>query len=221
MCLHQQFYLTCIFHNQLSSQNRLIYKTVRPLLNFFYLVAPNKPIQRKVSQIVKWTTPIEPFIKLNTDDSSIGNPRMAGAGGLLRDSFGSQILGFSLNMAITSNNVAELGAVCRGLKLAWYLGFKFIHLEIDSMIVLAWLTNENSNFPPHVFPLLCDCKSLMAQAREVQVHHIYREANECADALAKRGDHQQVLTIYETCPSFVYWYYVRDMISLGSNRLCA
>ena len=58
-------------------------------MNFFYLVAPNKPIQRKVSQTVKWTTPIEPFIKLNTDDSSIGNPRMAGAGGLLRDSFGS------------------------------------------------------------------------------------------------------------------------------------
>ena len=115
---------------------------------------------------------------------------MAGVGGLLRDSSGSWISSFSLNVGITSNNVAELGAIRQGLKLAWDLGFKFIHLEIDSKIVLAWLTNENSNFPPHVFPLLCDYRSFIVQAWEVQVHHIYREANECVDALAKRGNHQ-------------------------------
>ena len=54
------------------------------------------------------------------------------------------------------------------------------------------------------------------------MHHTYREANECADALAKRGKHQhEVLTIYQTCPSFLYSGYVRDMIGLGSNRLRA
>ena len=39
-------------------------------------------------------------------------------------------------MGITSNNIAELGVVREGLILAWDLGFKFIHLEINSMIVL-------------------------------------------------------------------------------------
>jgi len=126
-----------IFHNQLSSQNRLIYKMVQATIEFFYLVGLDKPVQRKVSQTVKWTVPAEPFIKLNTNGSSIGNPGMAGAGSLLRDSSRSCISGFSLNMGITSNNVAELGAVRQGLKLAWDLGFEFIHLEIDSMIVLA------------------------------------------------------------------------------------
>ena len=63
--------------------------------------------------------------------------------------------------------MVELGVVHQGLKLAWDLGVKFIHLEIDSMIVLTWLTKENSNFTPDVFPLLCDCKSLMVQAWEV------------------------------------------------------
>ena len=106
-------------------------------MNFFYLVGPDKLVQRKVSQTVKWTVPAEPFIKLNMDGSSIGNPGMAGAGSLLRDSSRSWISGFSLNMGITSNNVEELGAVRQGLKLAWDLGFEFIHLEIDSMIVLA------------------------------------------------------------------------------------
>ena len=41
----------------------------------------------------------------------------------------------------------------------------------------------------------------------VQVHHIYREANACANALAKRGTHQQnLLSMYNGCPSFVYMY---------------
>ena len=40
-------------------------------------------------------------------------------------------------MGITTNNMAELGAVRQGLMLAWELGFKFIHLDIDSMTVLS------------------------------------------------------------------------------------
>ena len=88
-------------------------------------------------QLVTWIAPAEPFIKLNTDGNFIGNPRVAGAGGLLRGSSGRWISGFSLNLSITSNNVVELGAIRRGIKLAWDLGVKFIHLEIDSMIVLT------------------------------------------------------------------------------------
>ena len=62
----------------------------------------------------------------------------------------------------------------------------------------------------------------MDQDWEVQVQHIYREANECADALAKWGTHQQnLLFVYSICPSFVYLYYVRDLAGLGVNRICA
>ena len=58
----------------------------------------------------------------------------------------------------------------------------------------------------------------MGQAWEVQAHHIYCEENECANALAKRGTHQQhLLTVYNTCPSFVYHYLVKDLASLGSS----
>ena len=59
---------------------------VRATIEFFYLAGPNKPIQSKVSQTIKWTTPAEPFIKLNIDGSSLDNPGIAGAGNLLRDS---------------------------------------------------------------------------------------------------------------------------------------
>lgn len=35
-----------------------------------------------------------------------------------------------------------------------------------------------------------------------------------------RSHQQHLLTIYNTCPSFVYHYVVRDLASLGSRRLC-
>ena len=60
---------------------------------------------------------------------------MAGAGGLLRDSPSLWISGFSLNMGIATNNMAELEAVRQGLLLALALGFKIIQLEIDSVTV--------------------------------------------------------------------------------------
>ena len=50
---------------------------------------------------------------------------------------------------------------------------------------------------------------------------VYSEANECIDCLAKQNHQQQVLTICETCPTFIYPCYVSDMIGLESNRLCA
>ena len=62
----------------------------------------------------------------------------------------------------------------------------------------------------------------MTQEWEVRVHHIYREANACIDGLAKQeSNQQQVLIIYDTCPTFVYLCYVRDMLGLGTDRLRA
>ena len=62
----------------------------------------------------------------------------------------------------------------------------------------------------------------MEQDWEVQVRHIYREANGCVDALAKQGTHQQhILSVYTICLSFVYHCFIRDLAGLGNNRLCA
>ena len=102
------------------------------------------------------------------------------------------------------------------------MGFKYIHLELDSKVVLTWLTNPNMSYPTNMMHLICDCRNLLEQDWEVRVQHIYREANACTDALAKRGTHQQnLLTVYSTYPSFVYVCYVRDLASLGVTRLCA
>ena len=103
----------------------------------FIFSLPAKNIKIGIPRIIKWNALLEPFIKLNIDGNSLGNPGLAGAGELLCNSSGAWISGFSLHMGITSNNIAKLGAICKGLLLAWNLGFKFIHLEIDSMTVLS------------------------------------------------------------------------------------
>ena len=36
-------------------------------------------------------------------------------------------------------------------------------------------------------PLLTDCRNLLSKIPNKQIAHIYREANQCADALAKIG----------------------------------
>ena len=61
----------------------------------------------------------------------------------------------------------------------------------------------------------------MERDKNVQVYHIFREANDCMDALTKRGNQQQcILKNYDTCPSFVYVTFVWDMEHLGTTILC-
>ena len=118
--------------------------------------------------------------------------------------------------------MAELVTVRQGLILAWDMGFKFVHLELDFMTVFTWLNATTDSYPTNILPLIFDCRKLLAWALEVHVLHVYHEANACANALAKRGAHQHhVLSVYSSCPNFVYVCFVRDMADLGSNRICA
>ena len=101
--------------------------------------------------------------------------------------------------------MAELAAARQGLALTWDIGFKYIQLELNSNVVLMWLTEQNATYPPNMLPLLCDCRNLMEWDWEVRVLYVYREANTCADALAKRGTHQQhFLSLYSSYPNFVF-----------------
>ena len=77
------------------------------------------------------------------------------------------------------------------------------------------MTNMTVSYPTNMIPLICDCKNLMDRDWVVQVQPIYCEANACANALAKWGTYQQnLLFVYNGCPSFVYMYYVPIWIGL-------
>ena len=59
---------------------------------------------------------------------------------------GRWIGGFSLHLGLATNNMAELAAIRQGLDMAWNMGFKFIQLELNSKVVLTWLTNDNASY---------------------------------------------------------------------------
>ena len=56
-----------------------------------------------------------PFIALNIDGSVQGNPGFAGGRGVLRDSLGNWINGFSMHIGFVTNNPAELWVARQGL----------------------------------------------------------------------------------------------------------
>ena len=105
--------------------------------------------------------PPYPYLKLNTDGSALDNPGLARARGVLRDHQGWWIAGFSAQVGLATNNMAELTAVRQGLAIAWNTGMKLLQLELDSKVVLTWLTNKNVNYPTNMLPLICDCRNLL------------------------------------------------------------
>ena len=126
-----------------------------------------------------------------------------------------------MHVGLATNNMAELVVVRQGLAMVWNMGVKLLQLELDSKVVLNWLTITNLNYPTNILPLICDCRNLLDQEWEVHMQHVYHEANGCVDVLAKWGTHlRNMITVYSECPTFVYVSYVRDLTGLGETRLC-
>ncbi|XVF32092.1 hypothetical protein REPUB_Repub17cG0052300 [Reevesia pubescens] len=73
------------------------------------------------------------YFKLNTDGSSIGNPRLARSGGMIRDSGGHFFAAFFEFLDNTSNAIVELQAIRKGIKLPKSLNIHCFIIETDSL----------------------------------------------------------------------------------------
>ena len=91
-----------------------------------------------------------------------------------------------MHIDFDTNNAAKLWAIRQGLLIAQELDYKFIDLQINFDIVICWLTsNETTTLA--MTPLICDCKALLSKAWTILPRHIFREANNITNGLAKRG----------------------------------
>ena len=81
--------------------------------------------------------------------------------------------------------MAELWALRDGLLLAKEMGLNNLIIELDALSVVLLMENNTSNLT--LEPLLNDCRNLVREIPNMQIKHIFREANRCADALAKLG----------------------------------
>ena len=124
-------------------------------------------------------------MKLNTDGSALGNPGRASGGGVIRDHLGHWIKGFSRALGTTNSFIAELWALKDGLIIFKDLGLSKLIVELDALSVIHMLSSDKSC--PIMEPLLSDYRSLFKAIPNKRIQHIYREANQYADALARLG----------------------------------
>ncbi|XP_010484806.1 PREDICTED: uncharacterized protein LOC104763089 [Camelina sativa] len=141
-------------------------------------VRPNRGMR-----MIAWSPPSVGWVKLNTDGASHGNPGLATAGGVLRDSDGAWIGGFAFNIGICTAPLAELWGVYYGLYTAWEKGITRVELEVDSELVVGFLTTVIEDSHPLSF-LVRLCYDFISRDWIVRIGHMYREANRLADGLA-------------------------------------
>ncbi|CAN1170713.1 Putative ribonuclease H protein At1g65750 [Linum perenne] len=123
-------------------------------------------------------------------DGSV-NRGKAAASGILRDSNGKGLLAYTMNLGICSITKAEIRGALEGIKRAWEAGYRKVEIQLDSQAAIAIL-NDKKAVISHSHGLeVMDYRDWLSRDWEVDIKHIYREANYAADHLASRG---------HTCP---------------------
>nr|XP_027101811.1 uncharacterized protein LOC113722787 [Coffea arabica] len=138
---------------------------------------------------------------LNTDGCSKGNPGLGGGGGVLRDSHGIPLIGFSAYLGETTCLSAEARALLIGIQTCIHWGFENLYIQSDSLVLIGILQKR----------IHCPWK-IRREIRHIwqfvedpdRFSHCYREANTVADALSNVGvshpEHQ--LKLYDSFHMF-------------------
>jgi hypothetical protein len=79
-----------------------------------------------------------------------------------------------------------LRALLDGLLMTVELNIPFLEIEMDSLVAVDLIL---ATHPANAFlrSIVSDCRCLLQKFEGVSIKHIYREANMCADLLAKAG----------------------------------
>ncbi|KAL0287481.1 UNVERIFIED_CONTAM: putative ribonuclease H protein [Sesamum radiatum] len=147
----------------------------------------------RAPSIVRWHAPSPPWFKLNTDGSSLGNPGLAGAAGIIRDSAGHIHLAYQFALGTGTSVLAELTAVWREMELALTHGLAPLVVEMDAMTVISLLQSRASGkweVQHMIMRIVCLQRLLVAD-----VQHVFREANSAADHLAKEAASLQLTLV--------------------------
>ena len=70
------------------------------------------------------------------DGSSLGNPRIAGGGGVIREEASNWVVGFSRKIGVTSSFDAELWALRDGLTICVNKNFQSVEGELDVKAII-------------------------------------------------------------------------------------
>ncbi|XP_042035113.1 uncharacterized protein LOC121781441 [Salvia splendens] len=138
----------------------------------------------RLTMMIKWEPPDQPWLKLNTYGSFFEETGKAGGGGLIRDYTGRVLKAFALPLDAHSPLEAELLAMHHGLVMAAELA-RPIWLETEAEKAVA-LVRGNHWGPAHIRQAMAFL-ALDKRRLTLRISFIHREGNKAADLLAKTG----------------------------------
>lgn len=119
------------------------------------------------------------------DGASRGNPGDAGFGVLFEiDGRREEVVGF---LGRTTNNVAEYAALVAALTHAVESGCEALELYSDSQLLVRQIEGAYRVKAAHLVPIFLRVLSLRRRLDRFTIHHVPREENREADALANRA----------------------------------
>lgn len=126
-------------------------------------------------------------IVLYCDGASRGNPGQAAIGVFLTDPHGKEIESIAEMIGEATNNEAEYRALLRGLERAAMLGADEIEIRTDSELLAMQLSGGYRVRVENLKPLHAQVQRSLKRFAHVSIHHIPRERNRRADALANQA----------------------------------
>jgi len=129
----------------------------------------------------------EKSLRLFTDGASRGNPGEAGAGIVVIDDGGRELIAQGKYLGACTNNVAEYQALLLGLTEASRLGDGTIDIFLDSQLIVRQIQGIYKVKSSDLQPLFARVKLLLSSFDNFTVSHIPREQNKRADQLANQG----------------------------------
>lgn len=210
-----------VFEN-IPSDPRISSSCIHQAREFFFCTGKGQKLRHQRVILVCWRKPPQGWFKLNSDRASLGNSRTAEGGGLIRDCQGNWVKGYMRNIGVATNITVEFWALRDDLILASQLGITQLLVELDAKVVVDLVLSRKSSNSPYS-SLLNDCGFLLNRFQQVKVSHAFREANCCADSLAKGGCYLlEDFVVLELPPNDSFYVMLNsDAFGLYSLRLLA
>lgn len=123
---------------------------------------------------------------INTDGGARGNPGPAAIGVVIKDESGKLIDSFGKYLGEQTNNFAEYSGVIFALEKAIELKANEIKFNLDSELVVKQLKGEYKVKNAELAKLYLKIHNLSQNLKKIEYKHVYREANQEADALVNQ-----------------------------------
>ena len=127
---------------------------------FHFLIQGADAQNKKIQHPVSWTKLDLGWFKLNTNASVLLSLNCACGGGLIRDSYGSWIRGFSRLIGASNCLLAELWALRDGITMAKNLNIAKLVINVNAAEVISLFSKPSSD-NRLTQPIVDDCRNML------------------------------------------------------------